>query len=62
MAFCYTHRSVSQLSSETLLYRDWEITQRQLDSVQRVRDVGTLNLKWNIFIKHLSSGLGELYR
>ena len=27
----------------------------QLDSVERMRDVGTLNPKWDVFIKPLSS-------
>ena len=62
MTFYYSiDQCLAQPSSETLApavegnkYRD-----SQLDSVQRVRDLGTLGHKWDGSLKSLSSGSGN---
>lgn len=61
--YCYARRSVSHsgIIRDTSHTR-WESTQRQLDNVQRVRDFGVLNAKWNDFIKLHHWRLRERYR
>ena len=52
MTFCCTHRSVpcSAIIREAS-YSRWDLTQR-LESLQRVRNLGALSPKWDVFIKH----------
>lgn len=38
---------------------EWKYREPRLGNVQRVRDLGTLSIKWNISIKYLLPGVRE---